>query len=223
MDSGTFEMVGCEAFTMEHGTSTGRAAGGDEAALVAALVANDPHAWREFLRRYEALLWRSIANTTARFSSVCPCDLRDIYAELLASLLANDRAKLRAFDPARGSRFSTYLAMLAIHCAYDHLRSLRRQPRREQLSELAGLPDAEADPYESAVRRERASLAARVLAGFSERDRVFATLYFGEGLEPTEIARSMNITLKTVYSKKHKIKAKLESLVARVRAERVAS
>ena len=59
--------------------------------------------------------------------------------------------------------------------------------------------------------------SARVMAGFSERDRIFAALYFGEGMEPNEIARSMNISVKTVYSKKHKIQSKLESIVAGAR------
>ncbi len=33
----------------------------------------------------------------------------------------------------------------------------------------------------------------------------FITLYYGEGLEPEEIGRRMGISVKTVYSKKHKI------------------
>ena len=47
---------------------------------------------------------------------------------------------------------------------------------RAELRALRGLPYPE--------------LAARVMEGFSERDRVFATLYFGEGMDPSEIARS---------------------------------
>jgi RNA polymerase sigma-70 factor (ECF subfamily) len=195
---------------------------GDEAALIGALIANSPSAWREFKLRYDALILRCITKTTQRFASVPACDVRDIYAQLLVSLLTNDRAKLRAFDPSRGSRFSSYLGMLAIHCAYDHLRTIRREPRRVELSEAHGLP-CEEDPHEAVVQRERAALAARMLEAFSERDRIFAALYFGEGLEPTEIARSMNISLKTVYSKKHKIQSKLETIVARAREELLAS
>ena len=63
------------------------------------------------------------------------------------------------------------------------------------------------DPYESAVESERAEIAADLLAGFSAKDRTFATLYFGEELDPNEIATRMNISVKTVYSKKHKIQS----------------
>jgi RNA polymerase sigma-70 factor, ECF subfamily len=41
------------------------------------------------------------------------------------------------------------------------------------------------------------------------------TLYFGEGLTPEQIAQEMGINIKTVYSKKHKIQARLEAIVAR--------
>ncbi len=239
MDSGTFEAVRFDAYATAKqacrpaapqaatrcrdtvGTSPASPEGGrssiDDGAVVEALIANDPHAWRELQRRYDPLILRCIANTTRRFACVCAADVRDIYAQLLCSLLANDRAKLRAFDPARGSRFSSYLGMLATHCAYDFLRAARRQPRGEELTDTFSLATDEPDAYERVVQQERASLAASVLAGFSERDRVFAALYFGEGLDPVEIARSMKISLKTVYSKKHKIKAKLESIMGKVR------
>jgi RNA polymerase sigma-70 factor (ECF subfamily) len=70
------------------------------------------------------------------------------------------------------------------------------------------------DPFESAVEAERAGIAANLLASFSAKDRTFATLYFGEELDPSEIASRLNISVKTVYSKKHKIQSRLESVLA---------
>jgi RNA polymerase sigma-70 factor (ECF subfamily) len=191
----------------------------DERALVDALIANDPAAWREFQRRYDRLVLRCITKITKRFASVSQDDVREIYAQLLVSLLANGKAKLRAFDAARGSRFSSYVGMLAIHCAYDWLRAMRREPQREALTEAVELTSDLPDPFEAAAQAERAEMAARVMEGFSERDRTFAALYFGEGMEPHEIARSMKISVKTVYSKKHKIQSKLEAIVARIRGQ----
>jgi RNA polymerase sigma-70 factor (ECF subfamily) len=194
-----------------------------EQPLVDALVANDPRAWREFMQRYDRLVVRCITKVTKSFSSVSPDDVREIYAQLYLSLFANDRAKLRAFDPTRGSSFSSYIGMLAIHCAYDWLRSARREPQREAIAAAEDLWSELPDPYEAAAQQERATLAARVMEGFSERDRVFAALYFGEGMQPDEIARSMKISVKTVYSKKHKIQSKLESIVASLKGEYAAA
>ena len=48
-----------------------------------------------------------------------------------------------------------------------------------------------------------------MLAGFSEKDRTFVALYFGQGMEAEAIAGQMEISLKTVYTKKHKIREHL--------------
>ncbi len=194
----------------------------EDMALVADLVDDDPTAWRMFQRRYDRLIMRCITKVTKRFAAVSPEDVREIYAQLLVSLVANDRAKLRAFDPTRGSRFSSYIGMLAIHCAYDWLRAVRREPPKEALNEAFELTSDQPDPFEETAAQERAALAAKVLEGFSERDRTFAALYFGEGMEPHEIARSMKISVKTVYSKKHKIQSKLEAIVAAIKGHAAA-
>jgi RNA polymerase sigma-70 factor (ECF subfamily) len=38
-------------------------------------------------------------------------------------------------------------------------------------------------------------------------------LYFDQGLEPEEVAQRMRISVKTVYSKKHKIRTRLEQML----------
>ena len=43
---------------------------------------------------------------------------------------------------------------------------------------------------------------------------VLVALYFGEGLEPEQIAERMHISVKTVYSKKHKIQSRLEAMLS---------
>ncbi len=194
-----------------------------EGQLLRGLLESDPKAWREFRRRHDRLAWRCITRVTNRFAAVSREDVREIHAIWLLTLLAKDMAKLRAFDRSRGSRLSSYVSMLAIHCAYDWLRTARREPPRANLGEAHHVPSESLDPFEAVAQRQEAVLTRRALAGFSERDRAFATLYFGEGLHPREIARSMNISVKTVYSKKHKIMAKLEAVMAHINGSGVAA
>jgi len=191
----------------------------EERTLVDALIANDPTAWREFQRRYDRLILRCITKVTKRFAAVSPDDVREIYAILLLSLLSNDKHKLRTFDPERGNRFSTWMGLLAINCAYDHLRAAKREPNKGTLAEADDLASKTPDPFEQVAEHERAEIAERTLGSFSAKDRTFATLYFGEGMEPTEIARTMKISIKTVYSKKHKIQSRLESMLQASRVE----
>jgi len=186
----------------------------DDASLVRALIADDAHAWREFNTRFSRLVLSTISRVTARFSGVVSQeDLREIYATFCVQLLANDKLKLRSFDPERGNKLSTWLGLLASHTAYDFLRGARREPRRAALSEAEELSSSLPDPCESALMRERASLVGQLLAHFTDKDRAFIQLYFGEGLAPEIVAEKLNISVKTVYSKKHKIQARLQALL----------
>jgi RNA polymerase sigma-70 factor (ECF subfamily) len=183
--------------------------------LVRALIADDPRAWREFNTRFSRLVLSTISRVTARFSSVVSQeDMREIYATFCVQLLANDKLKLRSFDPERGNKLSTWLGLLASHTAYDFLRGARREPRRAQLSEAEELSSSLPDPCESALMSERALLVSRLLAHFSDKDRAFIQLYFGEGLAPECVAERLNISVKTVYSKKHKIQTRLHALLS---------
>ncbi len=187
----------------------------DDATLVSALIADDPRAWREFNSRFSRLVLSTISRVTVRFSGVVSAeDMREIYATFCVQLLANDKVKLRSFDPERGSKLSTWLGLLASHTAYDFLRGARREPRRAALSEAEDLSSTLPDPCESALMRERADLVSQLLASFSDKDRAFIQLYFGEGMAPELVADHLNISVKTVYSKRHKIQARLQALLS---------
>ncbi len=187
--------------------------------LIAGMLANDPPAWRAFQTRYDRLIMRCITKVTRRFASVVSQDdVREVYATLYVSLLGNSMHKLRSFDPERGNRFSSWIGLLAINAAYDYLRTLKREPQKACITEAMELVCDLPDPFELTSEHERAKIAQETLEDFSEKDRTFAALYFGEGMDPQAIADKMNISVKTVYSKKHKIQSRLESvLTTRIR------
>jgi RNA polymerase sigma-70 factor (ECF subfamily) len=188
---------------------------GDECALLAGLLGDDAHCWRLFSERYSRLIYSCITRVTARFPTVVgPEDVREIHGMLFVQLLANDKRKLQSFEPGRGTKLSSWIGMLAMHTAYDYLRGVRREPQRGSLDEAEQLVACIPDPYQALESRERARAVAAVLQSFSDRDRQFVSMYYGQGLEPEQIASSLGISVKTVYSKKHKIRARLESLLA---------
>jgi RNA polymerase sigma-70 factor (ECF subfamily) len=190
-----------------------------ERALVARLLVDEADAWRTFDAKYSRVVLGCIHRVLSRFARVTGADdVDEIYARFCLQLLAHDKKKLRTFDPERGSKLSSWLGLLATHAAYDYLRSLRRDSGIEPLTETERVSSDAPSPYEMSLLHERARIAAQVMSQLSERDREFVELYFGEGLEPEEIAREMGINVKTVYSKKHKITARLESLLASAQA-----
>ena len=185
-----------------------------ETELLDRLLKSDPNSWRELNQRYVRLVTSCIQRVVARFAKRVSVDaVEEIYAIFSLKLLANDKLKLRSFEPSRGNKLGTWLGMLATHCAYDYLRSVRREPSAVCLTEAETLSSDSQDPCESAMLSERAKLVRELLADFSDRDRQFVTLYYQDGLSPERVAERLGISVKTVYSKKHKIQRKLSEIV----------
>ncbi|HYP88471.1 MAG TPA: sigma-70 family RNA polymerase sigma factor [Polyangiaceae bacterium] len=185
-----------------------------EAELLDRLLKSEPNSWRELNQRYARLVTSCIQRVVARFSKRVSVDaVEEIYATFSLKLLANDKLKLRSFEPSRGNKLGTWLGMLATHCAYDYLRSIRREPSAVCLTEAETLSSESHDPCESAMLSERAKLVRDLLADFSDKDRLFVTLYYQDGLSPEHVAERLGISVKTVYSKKHKIQRRLSEIV----------
>jgi RNA polymerase sigma-70 factor (ECF subfamily) len=185
-----------------------------EVELLNRMFTHDETAWREFCRRYDRLIWRCITKVTTRFGNVLSAeDVREVYANFLCAMMANDMHKLRMFKPEKGNRLGTWIGLLAINSAWDYLRSVARQPAGDPLSCAEDRPSGAPDPFEEVAQREDCNRVATLLRGFSRRDRTFVTLYFVDGRSPEEVADEMGISIKTVYSKKHKIRTRLEKLL----------
>lgn len=186
-----------------------------EKELVARLLSDDPAAWRLFTREYYRVIVGAIRRVLTRFTRVTDDhDVDEVYARFCFELLANDRKKLRRFDPERGGRLSTWIGLLATNATYDYLRRIKRDRVCEPLPDRDSIQSDLDSPFEQVVLQQRAERTTRTLRNLSERDREFVELYFAEGLEAEQIAEKMNISVKTVYTKRHKITARLEAMVA---------
>lgn len=187
----------------------------EELVLLEGLLAGNQSSWRTFHRQYDRLIYRCIRKVTGSFSSVLRAeDEREIYANLIVQLLSKDKKKLRSYDPARGSRLGTWLGLLATHAAYDYLRSLRREVPRVPLSEAETACYEGASPFDEVEHEEKSRMVKQLLTKLSAKDQMFVKLYFSRGMSPEAVADAMHISVKTVYSKKHKIQTRLESFVA---------
>lgn len=183
-------------------------------ALLERVLDHQGDAWTELIRRFRALIHRCITKATSRVGAqLCPDDQDEIFCELCMNLLRDDMRKLRAFDPNRGVKLSTWLGLLSINTAYDHLRRRSRYPLLAPGEDHT--PERAADgpsPLEQLLYKERHGFLGQLVTRLSARDRDFVHLYFEQGLDAELIARSMNISVKTVYTKKHKISARLMRL-----------
>jgi RNA polymerase sigma-70 factor (ECF subfamily) len=174
------------------------------------MLADDPLVWEQFFIRYDRLIYRCITRVTSRFPGlISQEDIREIYANVLLNLLHHNKRKLRTYDPGRGSKLGSWIGLITINTSYDYLRCLSRQPDAGSLVEASDRPSPGDGPFEHVLIRERIDQLNEALGGFSERDRLFVSLYYIEERDPEEIARIMGISVKTVYTKKHKLRLRL--------------
>lgn len=192
-----------------------------ERQLLRRVLRGEDRAWTELVRRYRALIYRCITKVTGRYAPyLATADLDEIYADVLMALLRDDMRKLRLYNPARGTKLGSWIGMISVNAAYDYLRSVGRRP---MLDRLDGAPDPHEEcdrtPLDVLIEKERWEQLNGLLAGFSDKDRAFLDLYYAQGLDPDVVADQMAISLKTVYSKKHKIRAHLKRCLAQLRPD----
>ena len=192
----------------------------DDMALLQAVLTmkTDQRPWREMLRRFRALIFRCITKVAAKYDAVLSNeDANEIFGDVCVNLLRDDMRKLRAYDPNRGSKLGSWLGMLAINTAYDYLRATTRRPILDKLDNAPERAGNEPDALEELIVKERWTTLNALMEDFSERDRRFVQLYYGQGMLPEEVAVAMQISVKTVYSKKNKVRSKLEQLASTVK------
>ena len=128
----------------------------DDCALLELLIQGSPHAWQEFNHRYSRMLNACIARVIHKFSkSVGSEDAKEIYSALCLSLVSQDMRRLRSFEKDRGTKLGTWLAMLAVHTAYDHLRAIRRRPAGIPIENMAELVEPQPLPEELCIQQQR--------------------------------------------------------------------
>jgi RNA polymerase sigma-70 factor (ECF subfamily) len=181
--------------------------------LLDAVLAHDEIAWRELIRRFRGLIYRCVMKVLCKYESVLSNeDVNEIFSEVCFNLLRDDMKKLRAYDPTRGSKLGSWIGLISINTSYDHLRVTARQPILDRLDGCFESEDARPGPLDQLLERERWYRLNDLASDFSPKDQRFMELYFARGMAPTEVARLMKISVKTVYSKKNKIRNRLVAL-----------
>jgi RNA polymerase sigma factor (sigma-70 family) len=181
--------------------------------------------WAEFVAAYSGLLLHT-CRTLARDRDAA----MEGYAHLLAALREDDCRRLRAYTPRAGTRFTTWLVVVARRLLLDHHRHLLGRLRsvdeghraehatRRRLHELVAAeldPDRLTNPAESspdaALRRTELSDALRCALGeLDPADRLLLALRFEDERPMREIAAELRLA--TVFHVYRRLKAVLTAL-----------
>jgi RNA polymerase sigma-70 factor (ECF subfamily) len=190
--------------------------------LLAAVIAKQPGAWAGFYKRYDRLIITCIRKVLHRYTALYgEEDLEDMASTVCLNLVKDDYHKLRAFDPTRGYKLSSWVGLIATNTAHDALR--RREPIHQRI-DAGHDADDDAPPVQFADReaplpgdsleaREEWEALAAAIRELSPSDQQFLSLYYEQELEPEEIAKRLGISVNTVYSRKNKVREKLRRIV----------
>jgi len=191
----------------------------EEAALLEALLAaqkkvEHDRLWAAFVSRYERLIVSCVVKALRRYGATFSRDdLDDLVGDVWLVLLREDMKKLRQYDAGRGFRIASFLGLVATNATIDHLRARQAEatPLDDVIEDYASLR-AEA-PRDVVEAREEAEMARAALAQLSGDERAFVVDCFRDERSPEELARALGVTTNTVYSRKFKIREKLQKIV----------
>lgn len=181
-----------------------------ENALVAEMRTGRAEAWATFEERYGRLLRFAIARVL-KAPLFGPEDHDEVHARVYLRLLEDDMRRLAMFDPEK-SRLTTWLVVLTQNLSRDYARKLtERAPELVPLENAESVPLDAPLPEEVAERRERETLYRQALDGLCPRDRELLALSFDDELTPEVAASRLGIGVKTFYSRRNRLTARLKA------------
>jgi len=186
--------------------------------LLNGVLDEEPGAWNGFYERYRRLMIACVRKVLRRYTAVyIEADIEDTTNMVCLNLIKDDYKKLRAYDPERGCKLSSWVGLIATNTALDALR--RRAPLHESLEvgphdEPYQVADPGASPADVLEHRSKWERLQAAVAQLGDSDRLFMELYYDRQLEPEQIARMMRISINTVYSRKNKVREKLRRIVS---------
>jgi RNA polymerase sigma factor (sigma-70 family) len=187
---------------------------GDDADLLRAHGAGDPHAFGRLYDRYDRPCFQFIR----RLLGPAQADAaEDLHQETWISISKS----AAAFDPDQGS-FSAWLFTIARHKTWDHFR-------RQKVAVLASgqedaamsVPDPGPTPLDEVQSRELAQRLVAAVEALPLEQRGAFIMFADAGLSLVEIARATGVTVETSKSRLRYARARLRQALAGERPDHV--
>ena len=169
-----------------------------DAELVRRARAGDKSAFGTLIERYQGAVYGYTYHRLGDFD-----DAQDVAQEAFLAAY-HQLAVLR--EPAK---FAGWLRGIATNHCRRHLRARQREPVSLDAEEII-LVDGKPTPEDRLEENELQLLAARLLAGLTEENRLTMTLRYLDDLSYEEIGRFLDVPVSTVKGRLYKSRKKLE-------------
>jgi RNA polymerase sigma-70 factor (ECF subfamily) len=187
----------------------------DDFSLINDCISGGEEAWHAFIDRFSQLVYYSIHKAVKPYSAdLDQEDIEDIYNGVFLSFIENNYKKLRQFEGKKGCTLSSWVRLIAIRHTIDFLRKQRQHIATDDESYTARpmhetLQDNAPSVLDHMEMSETKKIMKKAIDTLPSSDRLFMELYYKKELSPEEIARIMNVSVGTVYSKKNRIREKI--------------
>lgn len=190
-----------------------------EKELLARCVRGDKQAWDLFVLKYSRLIRHALQQTIGHKNPlVLPEAIDDLHQEVFYSLMADDYRKLRQFKGKNGCSLASWIRMIAVRKAIDHLRrgrptiSIEENPSNcENFIESSnkGL-----NPEEMLLKLQEVEIVAEIIRKLPPRSQLLIELYYRRELPIEEIAQIMKLDANAVYQLHYRIKEKVREILS---------
>jgi RNA polymerase sigma-70 factor (ECF subfamily) len=184
----------------------------DDAELLRAHLAGDPHAFARLYDRYDRPCFQFIRRMLAAADAA-----EDLHQE---TWLAVARSAA-GFDPRKAS-FQAWLFTIARHKVWDHFRRQKVVPLASGQEDAAMLvPDPAPTPLEQVQSRELAERLVSAVEALPLEQRGAFVMFAHAGLSLEEIAEATGVAVETAKSRLRYARARLRHALAEERAAHV--
>jgi RNA polymerase sigma-70 factor (ECF subfamily) len=180
-----------------------------ESELLKGCVSGDKKSWTLFVKQYNQLIYHTIYKTLRiNGQPTDPDDINDLFQEVFTSFCENNCKKLRAFDPQKGVKLSSWLRMITVRMIIDHLR------KSKPATSLDALPvePSQDGGQERLLDEESIELLREVIEQLSTKDKLLIELLYMKELPPEEIAQLLNISPGALYTRKNRVLEKMRKI-----------
>ena len=180
---------------------------GDDADLLRAHGAGDPHAFARLYDRYDRACFHLIRRL---LGSAYADAAEDLHQETWIAVSRN----AASFDPAKAS-FAAWLFTIARNKTFDHFRRQRVAILTTEPGEAAAMVlDPQPSPLEQVQSRERAEEIVAAVEALPPEQRGAFIMFAGGGLSLEEIAEVTGVAVETAKSRLRYARAKLRQSLA---------
>lgn len=183
----------------------------DDLAFARALAEGDPTTARAFERRYRPVIRHALGTALRRWRPQTPIEADDYVQDLIGLLFSDAGRRLRTYSGR--AAFASWLYTVALRYFQRQLSRLRHDIRANPA--LAAMQVcANRTPEGAAIAAQEAARIRAAVQALPPAEQLYARLFFVEGLNASQVARTLGKGASAVRMRKMRLLERLRTMLA---------